>query len=430
MKPFQKLKAFLPKTLFGRSVLIIVLPLIFVQLITTYVFIERHWTWVTRHLGRRLAGQMATVIESYEKNDDRYKLLAKRFDFRVNLSSEKPFKVIAPPHKLTRRYLIRYLNQELTYPFRVEADNNWISLHVQHPQGWITLTTQRKFLFSMTTPIFLIWSICTPILFFLIAVIFMRNQIRPIRRLADVVHRFGKGEMHIDLKPEGADEIRRATVAFRVMQERIHRQIQMRTEMLAGVSHDMRTPLTRMELTLAMMKGSVQKNELLKDVREMTKTVESYLAFSRGEDGEQTKEIPLQDFLNDCLWGIKKSLITLENTLTNNARIRSRPLNLKRGITNILENALRYGSHVWIYVNASKEFLYLSIEDNGPGIPADARMDVFKPFFRLEPSRNQKTGGTGLGLTIARDAIVSHGGTIQLADSPKGGLAVHIRLPF
>lgn len=429
-RPFLAFKRFLPKTLFGRSLLIILLPLVIVQGITTSIFIDRHWTWVTRHLGQRLAGQVATVVEAYEQNEDRVKLLSKRFDFRIRHAEVTPTVAKAPRNGLIKRYLDRYLNKELTHPFKTESSDHNISIHVKLPDHWITITTKRKFLFSMTTPIFLIWSLCTPILFFLIAAIFMRNQIRPIRRLADAVHRFGRGEHNIEIKPQGADEIRRAAVAFRVMQQRIQRQIHMRTEMLAGVSHDMRTPLTRMELALAMMPPSTQKDAMLQDVREMAETVNSYIAFARGEEKEPMADIPLQSLLDDCLRVIPQGKITLQMPLKSDFVLACRYNSLKRGLGNIIENALRYGEHMWIHVNASKEHIYISIEDNGPGIPHEARLDVFKPFFRLEPSRNQTTGGTGLGLTIAREAIVSHGGTITLADSTHGGLAVHIRIPL
>lgn len=431
--PFQFFKKFLPKTLFGRSLLIILLPLIIVQIITTSIFIDRHWSWVTRHLGRRMAAQMATVVEAHERNDDRLKLISKRFDFRLLQSHVRPefTKISEKQMPLINRYLVRYLKQELCYPFEVISSDQMIHLCVQLPDTWLTVSTPRKFLFSMTTPIFLIWSFCTPFLFFIIAAIFMRNQIRPIRKLADAVHKFGRGELNIEIQPSGADEIRRAAVAFRVMQQRIQRQIQMRTEMLAGVSHDMRTPLTRMELSLAMMRDSDKKRELLKDVREMTATVSSYLAFARGEDGEATEEHNFEDLLRDCLSNLPEANYTLNLSLEKHIKLRSRYNNLKRGLTNIIENAQRYAPHMWIHAHASTEHVYLTIEDNGPGIPPDARLDVFKPFFRLEPSRNSQTGGTGLGLTIAREAIVGHGGTITLADSTAHhGLAVHIRIPL
>lgn len=428
--PFLAFKRLMPKTLFARSLLMILLPLILVQAVTTYVFIDRHWTWVTQHLGKRLAGQIATTVEAFEHNDDRVKLLSKRFDFRIRQSQEKPQLTTNTHNKLIKRYLWRYLRNELAYPFQIESSDHMIYVHVELPQHWITISTKRKFLFSMTTPIFLIWSLCTPLLFFLIAALFMRNQIRPIRRLADAVHRFGRGEHNIDIKPQGADEIRRAAVAFRVMQQRIQRQIHMRTELLAGVSHDLRTPLTRMELAMAMMPASPHKDEILKDVREMTATIQAYIAFARGDEKEIMAACALKDLLNDCLRNVPADFVTIHSPLKDDFIVHCRYNSLRRGLTNIIENAQRYADHMWMKINVSKQHLYIAIEDNGPGIPADARLDVFKPFYRLEPSRNQQTGGTGLGLTIAREAFVGHGGTITLADSSHGGLAVHIRLPL
>lgn len=428
-KPFRALKVFLPRTMFGRALLILLTPLVLVQITTTTVFYDRHWTWVTRHLGSRMAQQFVTVVEAYETDPQRGVELAKRFGIESRIHQEKP-KIKLRRDKITRQYMTKHLRTSLNRSFRVGVRKGYIDVIVQRESDWLRLRTSRKYLSPLTTPVFLLWSFFTPLIFFIAAAIFMRNQVRPMRRLADAAYRFGRGDASINFKPEGAEEVKRAGVAFQVMQQRIQRQMTMRTEMLAGVSHDLRTPLTRMELAINMIKDEPKKKELLKDVKEMTALVNSYLAFAKDQDdGEPVEQTKVIELLADAVKGVPEKNLTTEINVMRNISLRIRPNLMLRGLRNIVENAIRYADNVWVHAYTSKDYVYITIEDDGPGIPAEARLDVFKPFFRLEGSRNPKTGGTGLGMSVAKEAIVRHGGRISLTDSRHGGLAVNIKLP-
>ncbi|USO01876.1 MAG: HAMP domain-containing protein [Alphaproteobacteria bacterium] len=428
-KPFKALKIFLPRTLFGRSLLILLTPLVLVQIITTTVFYDRHWTWVTRHLGNRIAQEFVTVIEDYANNPTKGIATAKRFQIEPQLSKKKPL-IKLRANGVVRKYMHRNLRKSLDRPFQLGVRKNFIYLITPHQSEWLILRTPRKYLSPIATPVFLLWAFFTPLLFFLAAAIFMRNHVRPMRRLADAAYHFGRGDHSFNFRPEGAEEVKRAGVAFQVMQQRIQRQMSMRTEMLASVSHDLRTPLTRMELAITLMDPSTQTEGIMKDIKEMTNLVNAYLAFAKGqEDSEPVDTVNLTDLIIETAASVSIEQITQDINIPAQTMFRCRRGLLLRGLRNILENALRYGTHAWIHTYTSKDYIYISVEDNGPGIPAEARLDVFKPFFRLEESRNPQTGGTGLGLSITKDAIVRHGGRISLSDSRHGGLGVNIKLP-
>jgi two-component system osmolarity sensor histidine kinase EnvZ len=282
----------------------------------------------------------------------------------------------------------------------------------------------------VTTLIVVLWMIGTSAVLFVVAMMFMRNQVRPIRRLAQAAESFGKGREVPNFRPGGATEVRQAAAAFIEMRDRIKRQIAQRTDMLSGVSHDLRTPLTRMKLQLAMLGDSTEIAELKADIAEMERMIEGYLAFVRGEGHEAPKETDLAPLLGEIVDGARREGAVIELETEGDLRVAVRPHALKRCITNLVTNATRYGKRVAIHAVRQAESIEIAVVDDGPGIPASRREDVFRPFVRLESSRNQATGGIGLGLTIARDIVRGHGGDIVLQEAPGGGVKASVRLPL
>jgi two-component system osmolarity sensor histidine kinase EnvZ len=287
----------------------------------------------------------------------------------------------------------------------------------------------RKRLFSSTTHIFIAWMVGTSLILLAIAIYFLRGQIRPIRRLAQAAESFGKGMQVVNFKPEGAREVRQAANAFLRMRERIQRQITQRTEMLAGVSHDLRTPLTRMKLQLAMLPENDYAAGLRGDVSEMEKMVDGYLAFARGEGSEVPVQVSLQDILEEVVEDSRRNGadVALENVIGVQITVRQHAI--KRALTNLIDNASRHSHEVYVGATRKGDIVEITVDDDGPGIPKAQRESVFKPFFRIDQSRNAETGGVGLGLTIARDVVRNHGGDLLLGESAAGGLRALIRLP-
>ncbi|MBT6093776.1 MAG: HAMP domain-containing protein, partial [Rhodospirillaceae bacterium] len=287
----------------------------------------------------------------------------------------------------------------------------------------------RKRLFSSTAYMFVAWMVGTSLVLFGVATIFMRNQVKPIRRLAQAADDFGKGREVGSFKPEGATEVRQAAAAFMAMRERIVRQIRQRTDMLAGVSHDLRTPLTRMRLQLAMLDPALAE-ELKADVVEMEHMLEGYLAFARGEGAEAPVPTDMSALLEHVVRQARRKGARIDLHTEGELMVPLRPTAFRRCITNILENAMRYGEHITVRAGLRDGSVDVVVDDDGPGIPTDQREDVFKPFFRIDGSRNPETGGVGLGLSIARDVVRGLGGEISLDDSALGGVRVRLRLPL
>ena len=326
-------------------------------------------------------------------------------------------------HALDDQIRQTYLIDEETYPDHVIVD-------VQLAEGVLHMVMQRKRLFSSTVYVFVLWMIGTAMILVGIASIFMRNQVKPIRRLAVAADNFGKGRDVVRFKPEGAKEVRQAASAFMAMRERIMRQISQRTEMLAGVSHDLRTPLTRMKLQLAMAGDAEGVQDLKSDVEEMEHMLESYLAFARGEGAEAPEPTDLTALLNEVVAQARRSGAPLDIHAEGDFTLPLRPKAVKRALTNLVDNAVRYAGHVAVRLGRREDAIEVMVDDDGPGIPAEKREDVFKAFYRLDASRNPVTGGTGLGLTIVRDIVRGHGGDVVLEDSPLGGLRVRAWFPL
>lgn len=433
------LKPYLPKSLLGRSVLIIVTPLILLQVVSATIFFENHWKKVGRRLALGVAGEVALIIDSVREvpSADAHDVLFKRAGAALRLQLKfEPDAVLSDTDKLGESILVGQLtaamDEVVMRPHRIDAasQGRFVEIEVQLAQGVLSIVVPRKRLFSTTTYVFVLWMAGTSMLLFGVAVIFMRNQVRPIRRLARAANDFGLGRDSPRFKPEGASEVRRAAVAFIAMRNRIKRHITQRTDMLAGVSHDLRTPLTRMKLQLAMMGDADGVDELGTDIADMEHMLEEYLAFARGEGGEKPVEANLTEMLGEIAAQARRKggAIDLhsEGDILAPVKINA----FKRALTNLVDNSVRHADNISIRLGVRGEMAEFVIDDDGPGIPADKREEVFKPFIRLDGSRNPETGGVGLGMTIARDAVRSHGGDVVLEDAPGGGLRVKISLPL
>jgi two-component system osmolarity sensor histidine kinase EnvZ len=445
--PSLPVKQLLPRTLFGRSLLIILIPVVLVQVITTYFFFDRHWSVVTRRLTAAVAGEIATVAEEIEilpagprqaagiedLLNRQSQTLDLQFTYRAQakLPPREPYSVNPP----LARALSNALAEQVERPFvlSVYQSNESIEIQVQLKGGVLQVLMPERRIFSRATYIFLLWMIGSGIILTAVALIFMRNQIRPIRRLAAAAEGFGKGRDFKSFKPEGALEVRQAARAFLDMRDRIRRQLTQRTEMLAGVSHDLRTPLTRMKLQLALLPPSPDVEALHYDITEMETMVEGYLAFARGEDGEAAVATDLANLVEELVQMADQGEGRLYLALEIRPIVAIRRMAVQRAIMNLLQNARRYAPHAWVTLRPAVtpvgDMLEIVVDDDGPGIPEASRADVFRPFFRLDASRNRATGGVGLGLPITLDIARTHGGDVILEDSPQGGLRAILRLP-
>jgi len=432
------LKPYLPKSLLGRSVLIIVTPLILLQVISATVFFENHWNKVGRRLALGVAGEIAVVIEGMRRAPEvmAHQALFRQVKISLQLDVEYvPDGVLSDTQKLGETILVRQMtgamDEVVAKPHRIDAEgrDGFVEIFVQLADGVLHVTVPRKRLFSTTTYVFVLWMAGTSMLLFGVAMVFMRNQVRPIRRLARAANDFGMGRDTPRFKPEGATEVRRAAGAFIAMRNRLKRHIQQRTDMLAGVSHDLRTPLTRMKLQLEMMGDMDGVVDLKTDISDMEHMLEEYLAFARGEGGETAVDFSLSEMLLEIANQARRKGAAIDLHSEGDIRAPIKPNALKRALTNLVENSIRHGQHISIRSGVRGETVEIVIDDDGPGIPDDKRADVFKPFFRLDTSRNPVTGGVGLGMTIARDVIRGHGGEIVLEDAPGGGLRVRVSLP-
>ena len=441
-KAKNRIKNILPQTLFGRALLIIVTPLILMQAISTFIFFDRHWDTMTRRLAHTLAGDIAFIVDSLTplpKQLDLNQIFLKADDILHIRLTYSPEEILVKKKAFqqwdrVRKSLQDALKERVRRPFSIDTikKERRIEIKVQLPQGLLNVNVHEKRLYSSTPYIFLMWMIGSSLVLFAIAIIFMRNQIRPIRRLAIAARSFGMGRGSSEIKPSGAKEVRQATQAFRQMRERISRQFAQRTEMLAGVSHDLRTPLTRMKLQIEMLERTPETRELQDDIQEMERMIDGYLTFARGEGSESLSKINLASLIEEIISTERRdgSLINFVNKSKTIKSVTLRPQAIKRAITNLIINSKKYAETVKVGFEYNSEHAIITIDDNGPGIKPEHRDDVFKAFFRLDPSRNTDTGGTGLGLTIAKDIVQSHGGDLLLSEASLGGLRATITLPL
>jgi two-component system osmolarity sensor histidine kinase EnvZ len=436
--PFS-VKQYLPHSLFGRAITILIVPLLVVQLVAAYVFYDRVWETVTRRLSNAVAGEIGTVVQVMARHPDpesRYWITTVAGELNGLQFIIEDGAILTNRHPgvgtgILERLLVNALNERVRRPFRLDVwgHERDVQIDIQLSNGVLAVRVPRERLFTTNTYVFVLWMVGSSLILFAIASIFMRNQVRPIEQLAAAAEEFGKGRDVPEFKPYGATEVRQAAVAFNAMRERITRFVGQRTEMLAGVSHDLRTPLTRMKLELAMLGDAPSIGGLKSDVADMARMVESYLAFVRGEGEEQTEPTDIGKMLDELVTTARREGNSVALEAEGDLTLPLRPHAMKRSLNNLIANALRHAAQVAITAGRRGRAVEIVIDDDGPGIPAEARDDVFKPFFRLDPSRNPQTGGVGLGLTIARDVVSGHGGSIQLDTSPLGGLRARIKLP-
>ena len=442
MHPFRALKRFLPRGLFGRSLIIVVAPILILQAIVTLVFFDRHYRIVTAALTRAVADEIGYMVmlentlPAGAGRDAQRLTAATIFGLPAEfLPGERLERVVSEAATMLDRQLLFILDTQIPEDasFDTQRYADYVEVRVQLDDGVLRLLVPRVRVAAANAEIFVLWMIGSSLVLIAVAIVFLRNQIRPIERLALAAESFGKGRSLPDFKPRGAAEVRRAAHAFIQMRERIDRHVQQRTEMLAGVSHDLRTPLTRMRLQLAMMTKDPDHEALAADVAEMERMVNEYLDFARGAGGEEPVPTDISALVAEAVQDSARARRAgdkrVEVSAESGPMVPVKRNALKRCLVNIIDNALKYGSHVAVALKRSARSLEISVDDDGPGIAEDMREDAFRPFRRLDEGRNLQAGGVGLGLAIARDVARAHGGELRLEKSTLGGLRAVIHVP-
>ncbi len=433
------IKGLLPKGLYQRALLIIILPMVVLQSVVAYVFLERHYNLVTQRLSAGVVQDIATLIDvykTYPQGPDSAQLrriAQERLGLVVDFL---PVNDLPPPgpkpfFSLVDQALSEEIRKRIGKPFWIDTVGRsaLVEIRIRLDHAIIRVFAPRSAAYASNSHIFLGWMVGTSLVLIIVAVMFLRNQIRPILRLADAAESFGKGREVPNFRPRGAREVRRAALAFIEMKSRIERAIEQRTAMLAGVSHDLRTILTRFKLELAFLGDAPEVEAMKKDVDEMARMLEAYLAFARGDSGEPSAPTDMAAFLDELKIDAERNGHTSRVVFHGHPVVTVRPNAFKRCLDNLVSNAARHAPSISITGHRDHRWLTVTVDDDGPGIPPKMREEVFKPFLRLDDARNQDEGGTGLGLAIARDIARSHGGDISLSDSPLGGLRATVRVP-
>jgi two-component system osmolarity sensor histidine kinase EnvZ len=430
-----------PKGLYARALIIIIAPIVLLESVVAFAFMERHWNQVTRRLSEATARDMAAIVSIYESSEDGTRLaeLAQsKFGFTLeilppgNLPTAQP----KPFFDLLDRALSDELRTFVNRPFWIDTvgQSRSVEVRVRLDRAILRFTAQRGQTYASNSHIFLIWMVGTSVVLLTVAIAFLRNQIRPILRLAEAADAFGKGRpVPQDFRPRGAREVRQAASAFLEMRDRIRHHVEQRTSMLAGVSHDLRTVLTRFKLELALLGDGREIAALRNDVNEMQHMLEDYLAFAKGDGGEEARPTDIGELLAEVQEETEHVGAPIEVRMRHPRRALVLPLKrqaFKRAVTNLVTNAARFGDNVVIRAAAEEDWLRIEVDDDGPGVPPTERDNVFRPFYRLDHARNQDAGNSGLGLAIARDIARSHGGDIALGVSSMGGLRATMRVPL
>ena len=439
----QGLRRLVPRGLLGRALLIILVPLVLLQAVALQLFYGSHVDVISRRLAAGVSGDVAMVVgllDRFSGTEERgwiFREAAWRLDLSLAFETGATLvsaggRPAAMPWLPLEEDLAAAMQERVRLPFDADwqSDRRSVIIRVQLPDGVLNVEVPRKRLFSGTLYLFVIWLVSSSLLLFLAAAIFMRNQVRALRKISAAAEAFGMGRTSGPMKPEGASEVRQAAMAFNRMEERIRRFVDSRTEMLAGISHDLRTPLTRLRLGLAMLPDTARDDAaaMTEDIEEMDRLIGIYLAFARGEGVEQPEEVDLAALLRTTLAQAQRDGADVNYTGPETMEVSLRADAMRRCIGNLLANARKHARHVSVSLSRhprgeTKHWADICIDDDGPGIPPAAREEVFKPFTSLTP------GGTGLGLAIARDIARAHGGDVYLEDSPMGGLRARIRLP-
>lgn len=436
------LKNIFPKDLFGRATLMVVLPMFFVQVIVAVLFWDNHWQRISNRLAKDLIGEVRYVLTEVNNTNDIARIIElqqqsrKNFDFSFSLAPNGTFTDDNIVRGFASDTLRNRLIQTMPYEWQLRRndDGRTYYLDVASNKGLLTVTFDEGRIFSSSTFVVIIWGLLAALFFVAIAELFLRNQVRALRNLASVADAYGKGRDIIGYRPHGATEVRQVGASFLSMRRRLNRYIDQRTLMLSAISHDMRTPLTRIKLELDMLNTPDKQaiEAMQDDITQMEDMMREWLSFVRGEDGEQTTEFSLSTALQNIIeqlsakYGDGSAVISDYKPII----IEGREGSLKRALTNIIENAIKYGSKAVVDYSVNDNFAEIIIDDYGNGIDEKDKELVFRPFYRVDNSRNKKTGGVGLGLAIARDIITAHGGDIYLENAPIGGLRARILLPL
>jgi len=433
------LNGFMPKALYARALLIIIAPMVILQSVLAFIFVERQWSEVTQRLSAGVVHDIGALIDVYRTypQDAGRATIRKIAQDRLNLvvdflpMGELPPPMPKPFFSLLDQALSEQLRKQIGRPFWIDTvgKSALVEIRIQLDNTVMRIFARRSAADASNSEIFLLWMVGTSTVLLVVAIAFLRNQIKPIVRLADAAESFGKGREVPNFRPRGAREVRRAAAAFIEMKTRIERAIEQRTAMLAGVSHDLRTVLTRFKLELALIDSSPEVEGMKKDVDEMARMLEAYLAFARGDLGETSAPTDMAEFLEELRSDAERNGHNATVVFYGPPIVTVRPAAFKRCLGNLVSNAARFAPSIAITGHRDHRYLTVTVDDDGPGIPAELREDVFKPFLRLDDARNQDEGGTGLGLAIARDIARSHGGDITLGDSPLGGLRATVRIP-
>ena len=433
----RHLKRLTPRNLFGRALVIIVAPVLLLQAILGYVFLDRHWDVMTRRLCRGVAGDISAIVEMLDtvpdaRNSVLLSLARRNLQMEVMFSRGQTLPAAATPHyPILERVLGEELAAHVGLPFAIDTESHTgsVDMYFALNDGVLRVNAPLSRMTSHTSQLFFIWMVGASVVLLGVAILFLRNQIRPILRLAEAADAFGRGQPAEEFKVSGATEVRLAAAAFLDMRERIARHVDQRTEMLAGVSHDLRTPITRLKLRLAMMSPGEDVAAVAEDVAEMEQMVEGFLAFARGAQAEATEPVDLARLLDEVGAAARDRGAHVEIQTAGALVIPVRRQALKRCLTNLVENARRHGTRLGLAASLQARQVEITVDDNGPGIPEADREAAFRPFVRLDAGRNLDQGGVGLGLAIARDVVRLHGGEIILGESPMGGLRATITLP-
>jgi two-component system, OmpR family, osmolarity sensor histidine kinase EnvZ len=433
-----------PKGLYARALIIIIAPIVLLESVVAFTFMERHWNQVTRRLSEGMARDIAAVMDLYESHaydKDQARLIdiaQNRFALSVQIMPAGNLPTVQPKpfFDLLDRALSEEIRANVKRPFWIDTvgQSRHVEIRVKLEGAILRFVAQRGQAYASNSHIFLIWMVGTSVVLLTVSILFLRNQIRPILRLAEAADAFGKGRpVPPDFRPRGAREVRQAAQAFLEMRDRIRHHVDQRTTMLAGVSHDLRTVLTRFKLELALLGDSGEIDALQADVKEMQHMLEDYLAFAKGDGGEEAAPTDVGELLVEVQEETEHYGTPIE--------LRMRPVKgrlvlplkrqaFKRAVTNLVTNAARFGDMVIIRAGTDDAWLRIEVDDDGPGIPLSERDNVFRPFYRLDHARNQDASNSGLGLAIARDIVRSHGGDIALGVSSLGGLRAAMRVPL
>ena len=432
------IKSFLPKKLFYRSLIIVATPIILLQIIITVVFFDSLWIKANKGMTVSLVSEIRTLLDVYQNPNMGQKqsiinIYNKNFDFIIEYKQDVPF----PKLKEERWYspVDRSLRRELkssfgggSYWFDTTSFIELVELRIKYKDGFIQIFFPKHKISPSAVRIFALWITLPGFLLIMIAIVFLKNQTRPIVNLANAAQRFGKGEFVKEFRPSGAQEIRQAAYEFDRMRKRITVHLNQRSEMLSGISHDLRTPLTRLKLQMALLEQQDLAKKMSDDIEEMERMLNEYLEFSRNQKNEETEPININDIMEEIVakYNPKKIKLTSGEGLWINIR----PNSIKRCIINLIDNALAYGNKTEIITKKTSNNLIIIVDDDGPGIPENEYKNVIKPFYRIDKSRGQNKSGVGLGLSIANDIIRSHGGSIDLEKNSHKGLRVKISIPF